>query len=367
MIKKDNINKTHDNTPLNKENGNPTALSFNNAAKLEKDTAKPKRVVRKTNPESKVKNATMVGSAPEGGSVPENHTAKDVQQNSSLTPEIAVASTDKVIVNDDSLANEATVTDTTLTETHELDFAKEKKHNWFNPLAPTSFSRFVLDVMIIFGVAFLISIFFSRIVFEPMYVYGKSMYPTLNKFAKGLNANENTDIVYLGDYGEYKRGDIVVFLVEKDNFPELTMNEDTNFIKRIIGLPGETVRIQRAELAEGSLYYYDVYINGEKLDESGYINERIVYSSNPVDIQKEPEAIRNLITNHYSEVTLGLREYFCMGDNRNHSTDSRVIGVIKDKDIRGRVYIHIEYGKNFIYVIIHSIKKGYLFGWGYLS
>ncbi|MBQ4374096.1 MAG: signal peptidase I, partial [Lachnospiraceae bacterium] len=94
------------------------------------------------------------------------------------------------------------------------------------------------------------------------------------------------------------------------------LDEKTFFIKRVIGLPGETVYID----AKGT-----IYINGEKLEES-YGREVI---ANP-----------GLAS---SEITLAEDEYFVLGDNRNNSEDSRFddVGNIKRSDLIGRAWVRI--------------------------
>ena len=91
--------------------------------------------------------------------------------------------------------------------------------------------------------------------------------------------------------------------------------EHTYYIKRIIGLPGETVQV-----IDGY-----VYINGEVLDE----NYGLEVMDDP-GIAAEP-------------ITLGGDEYFVLGDNRNHSSDSRdpSVGVLHRDDIMGRAWIRI--------------------------
>lgn len=103
------------------------------------------------------------------------------------------------------------------------------------------------------------------------------------------------------------RYDIVVFPYQYE--------ENTYYIKRIIGLPGETVQI-----VDGY-----VYIDGQQLDEH-YGNEVMLDPG----IAEEP-------------VTLGDDEYFVLGDNRNNSQDSRAanVGVIHGKDLLGRAWIRI--------------------------
>lgn len=104
-----------------------------------------------------------------------------------------------------------------------------------------------------------------------------------------------------------QRFDIIVFPFQ--------YKENTYYIKRIIGLPGETVQI-----LDG-----DIYINGEILEEN-YGKETMVSSGRAVN-----------------EIELGEDEYFVLGDNRNHSEDSRFedVGNIKRSDIIGRAFIRI--------------------------
>lgn len=93
--------------------------------------------------------------------------------------------------------------------------------------------------------------------------------------------------------------------------------EDTYYIKRIIGLPGETVQI-----IDGF-----VYINGKQLDEH---YGREVIEDGKYGIAAEP-------------VKLGKDEYFVLGDNRNHSSDSREtsVGVLHREELIGRAWVRI--------------------------
>lgn len=94
-------------------------------------------------------------------------------------------------------------------------------------------------------------------------------------------------------------------------------SEDTYYIKRIIGLPGETVQIKDGY----------VYINGEKLNES---YGREVIEADKYGIATEP-------------VELGKDEYFVLGDNRNESADSREanVGILHRDDLIGRAWVRI--------------------------
>ena len=104
-------------------------------------------------------------------------------------------------------------------------------------------------------------------------------------------------------FGDPQRGDIIVFHYPGDP------KED--YIKRVIGTPGDTVEIRDTF----------VYVNGEQLNEP-YINE-------PCN------------TYHCANETTVLEsdEYFVMGDNRNHSSDSRSFGVVKREYIVGEVMV----------------------------
>ena len=107
-----------------------------------------------------------------------------------------------------------------------------------------------------------------------------------------------------------ERFDIIVFPFQYQS--------NTYYIKRIIGLPGETVQI----MEDGS-----IYINGEKLEES-YGREVI-----------KPETIGRAA----DPIVLEEDEYFVMGDNRNNSSDSRtdMVGNIKREDIIGKAWLRI--------------------------
>ena len=91
--------------------------------------------------------------------------------------------------------------------------------------------------------------------------------------------------------------------------------ENTYYIKRIIGLPGETVQVKDGY----------VYINGEKLDENYGLEVM-----EDAGIAAEP-------------IELGEDEYFVLGDNRNHSSDSRdpSVGILHRDELIGRAWVRI--------------------------
>ncbi|MDP2632378.1 MAG: signal peptidase I [Candidatus Curtissbacteria bacterium] len=128
---------------------------------------------------------------------------------------------------------------------------------------------------------------------QPHRVKGESMMP--NFYDGELLLTEKVT------YRLYKpeRGDVIVFRAPN--------SKNVDFIKRVIGLPGEAIRIENGS----------VFINGEKLRE-------------PYETQ---------LTGGTEEITLGTEEYFVLGDNRNASSDSRSFGSIKKDSIRGRTWI----------------------------
>jgi signal peptidase I len=137
--------------------------------------------------------------------------------------------------------------------------------------------REIIDLIVLVGAIYaLVNLSTVRFI-----VQGPSMEPTFH--------NDQFLIVSRANYllGEPERGDVVVF-----HFPG---NQEEDYIKRLIGLPGDTVEFRAQQ----------VYVNGEPLQEP-YIKE-------PCDPENCPDAV----------YTMGADEYFLMGDNRNRSSDSR--------------------------------------------
>jgi signal peptidase I len=149
---------------------------------------------------------------------------------------------------------------------------------------------FVRDLLFSVLVAVLVIVF----VVQPVRVEGTSMLPHLHD-GERIFVNK---FIYRFDHVE--RGDIVVFWYPND--------PDKSFIKRVVGLPGETVSIH-----EGV-----VYINGQPLEEH-YIDSPYHHH-----FEDMPAAF---VRNHY---------YFVMGDNRDASNDSRQWGQVPEKYIYGK-------------------------------
>lgn len=163
-----------------------------------------------------------------------------------------------------------------------------------------SVGQFLLSFLETIVVALVISIVLYLFIMTPHEVIGSSMYPTY-KDGEYLMANK---IVY--KLSEPKRGDVIIF----------KYSDTQDFIKRIIGLPGDQVMLKDGY----------IYINGSKLEESGYLDSSVY--SNGGEYLHEGETI-----------TVPDGQYFVCGDNRQHSSDSRTFGPIEKADIKGKAWI----------------------------
>jgi signal peptidase I len=116
--------------------------------------------------------------------------------------------------------------------------------------------------------------------------------------------------------GTIKRRDVLVF-----KYPE---EPDRDFIKRVIGLPGETVEVREKK----------VYINGQALDEP------YAHYLQPVSVPSELHEVTSIdVRDHYGPVTVPPDQYFMMGDNRDNSADSRYWGFLRRDYIKGKALI----------------------------
>lgn len=148
----------------------------------------------------------------------------------------------------------------------------------------------VIKEVIPYIVIVVVVVLIRTFIITPVRVDGDSMKNTL----------KNGDILLLYKLSSIDRFDIIVLDEEKDN---------EKIIKRVIGLPGETVAIKKGK----------IYINDKVIDDEYAYGE----------------------TSDYNKVTLKDDEYFILGDNRLISKDSRYFGPIKDNEIKGEIVFRL--------------------------
>ena len=158
--------------------------------------------------------------------------------------------------------------------------------------------RLARDIFLIIVVFILFGVF----AVQPVVVEGTSMLPQLND-GERLLVNK---LVYYKiqsvSWGHLDRGDIVVFWFPKE--------PDKSYVKRIIGLPGETVEVRNGK----------VFIDGQELNEDYLDSEHN---------QSLPTFPAKRVEEHH---------YFVMGDNRDNSSDSRYWGLVPEKYIYGKAF-----------------------------
>lgn len=160
---------------------------------------------------------------------------------------------------------------------------------------------FIVDIVKFTVIALIIVWPIRYFIAQPFIVSGASMDPTFH--------DGNYLIIDEISYrmNEPERGDVIVFRYPKD--------ESKYFIKRIIGLPGETVTIKKDE----------VTITSPEIARPFTIDESYIQVPFSSDVTQK----------------LGEDEYFVMGDNRNNSLDSRMWGPLPKKDIIGRALVRL--------------------------
>lgn len=158
--------------------------------------------------------------------------------------------------------------------------------------------RLLRDIFLIVVVFILFGVFFV----QPVVVEGTSMLPQLHD-GERLLVNK---LVYYKiqsvSWGHIERGDIVVFWFPND--------PDKSYVKRVIGLPGETIEVRNGR----------VFINGTELKEN-YL-----------------DAEHNRSLPSWPAVKVENHHYFVMGDNRDNSSDSRYWGLVPEKYIYGKAF-----------------------------
>ena len=153
----------------------------------------------------------------------------------------------------------------------------------------------ILETLLLVGAVFLIVYVF---LFRPFQVDGESMFPNFHNQEYVI-----TNLITLR-ISEPKQGDVIVFKAPTE--------PDKDFIKRVIGLPGDTVSVQGGQ----------VYVNSKLLDEHLFLKDSVKTAGGA--FLKEGDT-----------VTVPPDSYFVMGDNRPYSSDSREWGFVPKKNLVG--------------------------------
>jgi signal peptidase I len=164
---------------------------------------------------------------------------------------------------------------------------------------------FIKEIVKVVVISALIVIPIRYYLIQPFFVSGSSMVPQFH----------NGEYLIIDEFSYRnnapQRGDVIIFRYPKDTAQF--------YIKRVIGLPGETVQIKDEKVT--------IFDKGKKLYPWGLILDETGY------LKKDD------ITKGNVDITLGDSEYFVMGDNRQASSDSRYWGPVDKKFIIGKVWI----------------------------
>ena len=155
-----------------------------------------------------------------------------------------------------------------------------------------------------FAISFTIIALFLVFVGKPFTVSGQSMYPTLH----------DSDRMFMSKLGDIHRFDVVVLQAP---------DQDKEYIKRVIGMPGDTIEVKDGKL----------YINGQVVDQP-FINTELLMNKT---VYIDDFTLQELT----GELKVPEGKYFVMGDNRGVSKDSRMIGFIERSAIEGKAVFTI--------------------------
>jgi signal peptidase I len=164
-------------------------------------------------------------------------------------------------------------------------------------------------------VALVLAFFIRSFIVQAFKIPSGSMLPTLqigdhilvNKFLYGLRLPYPFEKMLL-EWKQPNRGDVIVFIYPKDRTKD--------FIKRVIGLPGDTVEIKHKR----------VFINGVKMDDP---------HANFADEDREMLGPRD----NFGPITVPQHQLFMMGDNRDRSHDGRFWGFVDLDDVKGKAFL----------------------------
>jgi signal peptidase I len=165
-------------------------------------------------------------------------------------------------------------------------------------------------------IAILIAVFIRTFIIQAFKIPSRSMVPTLlvgdhllvNKFIYGVKIPYFRKTVI--PFTDPQKGDIVVFIYPNDRTKD--------FIKRVIGISGDTIEIRNKK----------IFINGKSYSDTfGIYNDSVIY---PRTIQPR---------DNFGPITVPKESLFVMGDNRDESADSRFWGFVDLKDVEGKAFL----------------------------
>jgi signal peptidase I len=175
------------------------------------------------------------------------------------------------------------------------------------------------------------------------------MYPTLhigdfilvNKMSYGIKL----PVVYnkLIETGEPKRGEVVVF-----RYP---VEPDKDYIKRVIGVPGDHISyINKTLFVNGQLIKQDAIGRYETTGSGAVMNGATLVSEDLLGLKHQLLTDQDRQSGDLMDVVVPENHYFMMGDNRDHSYDSRFWGFVPEENLKGRaffIWMHFDSGIDF--------------------
>ena len=192
--------------------------------------------------------------------------------------------------------------------------------------------------------AIIAALIIRSFLFEPFSIPSGSMYPTLfvgdylfvSKYTYGFSRHSlplSFPIIPKRIfYKEPKRGDVIVFKTPEDN--------KTDYIKRLIGLPGDKV-----EMISNQLFINNKKVKREKVKDDVYSNFKVekyketLNNGKSYDVFEFTERVSFYETNSFSEITVPKDHFFVLGDNRDNSQDSRFVGSIPKSNLVGKAVV----------------------------
>lgn len=181
----------------------------------------------------------------------------------------------------------------------EVEEEKEEEH---------SAIKEVLSFLKDLAISFIIALILINFIIRPIQVKGSSMYPTLEDGEIGIS-----NLIGMNISGIERFDIVIIYMEDKDEY----------LVKRCVGLPGETIAYHGGEL----------YVNGEVIAED-FLDEEYV------------STFGDAFMDEVEEITLAEDEYYCVGDNRPRSTDSRYYGPFTKDMIKAKgAFIFLPFNK----------------------